>query len=63
LVSFCHTLAKFEAKVDANSLLLRVHRHKHDVIKSCRSKECVHSAWSHVAHCFTKDKCSATRRH
>jgi hypothetical protein len=38
-------------------------RHKHDVIKTRRSKQCVHSARSHVTHWFTKDTCSATTRH
>ena len=68
-VSVCCTLAKFEAKLDVNMLLLHLHhfsgkickRHKHDVIKICISKVFVNSVQSHVTHWFIKDTCSAIR--
>ena len=51
-LSFCRTPAKFEIKLDANTLLLHAlnfkgggiaKRHRHH-LKTRRSKECVHSA-------------------
>jgi hypothetical protein len=65
----CRTLAKYEAKLYANTLLLHVHhfikkitkQHNRDVTKTRTWRECVHSAQCHFAHCatgFTNGFCS-----
>ena len=58
LVSFCSTFAKFEAKFDANALLLHVHHFNEKICKTTQtqccinaySKQCLQSAQNHPAH-------------